>query len=56
MSDILFVCLFCLKLELLTGIDELHPNETGKVTLWEGHSRIPLPNMNITREEEGSSS
>lgn len=41
---------------ILIGIDELHPDETGRVTLWEWQSGIPLPNMNITTTEEGSSS
>jgi hypothetical protein len=40
---------------ILTGIDELHPDETGLVTLWEWHSGIPLPNMNITTGEGSSS-
>lgn len=47
--------LAALKGIILTGIDELHPDETGLVTLWEWQSGIPLPNMNITTEEEGSS-
>ena len=28
---------------ILTGIDELHPDETGLFTLWEWQSRISLP-------------
>jgi hypothetical protein len=40
---------------ILTGIDELHPDETGRVTLWEWQSGIALPNMNITTEEGSSS-
>ena len=40
---------------ILTGIDELHPDETGRVTLWEWQSGIPLRNMNITTEEGSSS-
>ncbi len=37
---------------ILTGVDELHPDETGMQTLWEWQSGVPLPPMSATTTEE----
>ena len=36
---------------ILTGIDELYPDQTGRQTLWEWHSGIPLPPPTTAMEE-----
>jgi hypothetical protein len=40
---------------ILTGIDELYPDQTGRQTLWEWQSGIPLPPPMTTASPEPSS-
>jgi hypothetical protein len=35
---------------ILTGVDELHPDETGMQTLWEWQSGVPLPPPTTSQE------
>ena len=39
---------------ILTGIDELNPDQTGRQTLWEWRSGIPLPPPPMTTTQEPS--
>ena len=39
---------------ILTGIDELYPDQTGRQTLWEWQSGIPLPPPPMTTTQEPS--